>query len=113
MTTISSFLDNATLGPFRDFLALLALPSDRIVEALGYLSAFIILCELTRLALGTVFTRSRLAQVVRSLLTFPVQAILLAAVLVWAAHQHPDRAWINVGFVLLLYAVWYVAGQMV
>jgi len=113
MNTISSFLDNATLGPFRDFLALFALPADRVIEALAYLGAFLILCELTRLGLGTTFTRSKLAQVLRSLLTFPVQAILLAAVLAWAAHQHPERAWINVGYALLLYAVWYAAGQLV
>jgi hypothetical protein len=104
---------NATLGPFRDFLTLFALPAERIWEALAYLGAFTILCELTRLALGTTFTRSKLAQVIRSLLTFPVQAILLAAVLVWAAHQHPERAWINVAYALALYAVWYAAGQLV
>ena len=110
---MNAFLNDATLGPFRDFLALLALPRERALEALAYLSAFIILCELVRLALGTTFTRSKLAQVIRSLLTFPVQALLLAAVLVWAAHQHPERAWINVGYALLLYGVWYAAGQLV
>jgi len=113
MNTISSFLDNATIGPFRDFIAILALPRERLFEALMYLGAFIILCELTRLSLGTTFTRSKLAQVMRSLLTFPVQAIVLAGVLVWAAHSHPERAWINVGYALLLYGVWYAAGQMV
>jgi len=113
MNTISSFVDGATWGPFRDFLALLALPPDRVIEALSYLGAFMILCELARLALGTTFTRSKLAQVIRSLLTFPVQAILLAAVLVWSAHQHPERAWINVAYALLLYGVWYAAGQLV
>src|SRR6516225_8316660 len=113
MDFISSFLRNGTWGPFRDLLEVLSLPAQRTREWLMLLSAFMILCELTRLAVATVFTRSVLAHVVRILLTFPVQALTLAAVLVWADYRHPDRSWINLGVALLMYIVWYLAGQLV
>jgi hypothetical protein len=113
MNIIISFLHNGTWGPFRDFAELMSLPPERIREWLFYLGAFMILCELTRLALATVFTRSVLAHVTRCLLTFAIQAIVLAAVLVWADYRHPDRGWINLGYALLLYVIWYLAGQLV
>lgn len=110
---ISSFLHNATWGPFKDLLQLMSLPPDRIREWLFLLSAFIVLCELMRLAIATVFTRSVLAHVLRCLLTFAIQAIVLAAVLVWADHRYPARAWINLGYAFLFYFIWYLAGQLV
>jgi len=110
---ISSFLNDGTWGPFKELIQLMSLPPDRIREWLLFLSAFLLLCELTRLALGTVFTRSVLAHVLRCLLTFAVQAIVLAAVLVWADHCYPARAWINLGYALLFYFIWYLAGQLV
>jgi hypothetical protein len=110
---ITSFIDNATWGPFKDLVELMSLPPERIGEWLMLLSAFMILCELTRLTLATVFTRSVLAHAIRSLLTFAIQAIVLAAILVWAAHRHPGRGWINLGYALLLYFIWYLAGQLV
>ena len=63
--------------------------------------------------MATVFTRSVLAHVARCLLTFAIQAIVLAAVLVWADYRHPGRSWINLGYALLLYVIWYLAGQLV
>jgi len=113
MNMILSFLHNGTWGPFRDFVELMSLPPERIREWLFFLSAFMVLCELTRLALATVFTHSVLAHVTRCLLTFAIQAIVLAAVLVWADHRHPGRGWINLGYALLLYVIWYLAGQLV
>lgn len=113
MNFILSFLHNGTWGPFKDFVELMSLPPERLREWLFFLSAFIILCELTRLALATVFTRSVLAHVTRCLLTFAIQAIVLAAVLVWADYRHPGRSWINLGYALLLYVIWYLAGQLV
>jgi hypothetical protein len=113
MDLITSFIKNGTWGPFRDLLELLSLPPGRTGEWLMFLLAFMILCELTRLTLATVFTRSVLAHVIRCLLTFPLQAIVLAAVLVWADHHHPGRGWINLGYALLLYFTWYLAGQLV
>jgi hypothetical protein len=113
MEMILSFLHNGTWGPFRALLDLLSLPPDRIKEWLSLLIAFMIVCELTRLALATVFTRSVLAHVTRCLLTFAVQAVVLAGVLVWADYRHPERAWINLGYALFLYVIWYLAGQLV
>ncbi len=113
MEIISSFISNGTWGPFKHLVELMSLPPGRTGEWLMFLSAFMILCELTRLSLGTVFTRSVLAHVIRCLLTFALQAIVLAVVLVWADHCHPDRGWINLGYALLLYFIWYLAGQLV
>lgn len=113
METIISFIHNGTWGPFKDFVELMSLPPERIREWLMFLTAFMILCELTRLTLATVFTRSVLAHVTRCLLTFPVQAIVLAGILVWANYRHPGRGWINLGYALLLYFIWYLTGQLV
>src|SRR5215212_4881274 len=110
--SIESFLQGGTWGPFRDFLELMSLPPERTWESLSFLAAFMILCELTRLALGTVFTRSVLAHVVRCLLTFAVQSIVLAAVLAWANHHHPGNGWVNLGYAFSMYVVWYAAGQL-
>ena len=113
MDLITSFIKNGTWGPFKDFIQLMSLPPERTKEWLMFLSAFMVLCELTRLALATVFTRSVLAHVMRCLLTFAIQSVVLAAVLVWADYCHPGRGWINLGYALLLYFIWYLAGQLV
>ena len=113
MDFLISFIHNGTWGPFKDFIQLMSLPPERTRQWLMFLSAFMILCELTRLALATVFTRSILAHALRCALTFAIQAVVLAAVLVWADHCHPDRSWINLGYALLLYFIWYLAGQLV
>jgi hypothetical protein len=112
MSTITSFLSGVTRGPFVDLLDLLSLPPDRLLQAFGLLAAFMIGCELVRVALGTTLTRSAPAHVVRCLLTFAVQAVTLAAVLVYAAIRHPERAIANLGVALLLYGVWYLTGQL-
>jgi len=113
MDIITSFIHNATWGSFKDLIELMSLPAERTREWLMFLGAFMILCELTRLALATVFTQSVLVHVIRCLLTFAIQAIVLAAVLVWADYRHPGRGWINLGYALLLYFIWYLAGQLV
>jgi len=113
MNIITSFIHNATWGPFKDLIQLMSLPPERTREWLMFLSAFMILCELTRLTLATVFTRSVLAHAIRCLLTFAIQAIVLAAVLVWADYRYPGRGWINLGYALLFYFIWYLAGQLV
>lgn len=113
MNIITHFVQNGTWGPFKDLIQLMSLPPERTWEWLMFLSAFMILCELTRLALATVFTRSVLAHVIRCLLTFALQATVLAVVLVWADHRYPGRGWINLGYALVLYFIWYLAGQLV
>jgi len=112
MSTITWFLSGISKGPFVDLLDLLSLPPRRLVEAVGLLAAFVVGCELVRVALGTTFTRSRLAHVIRCLLTFAVQALTLAAVLVYAAIRRPERALANLGVALLIYGIWFVTGQL-
>jgi hypothetical protein len=113
MEFILHFLRNGTWGPFKDLIVLMSLPPERTGEWLLFLAAFMVMCELTRLVLATVFTRSRLAHVLRCLFTFPIQAFVLAAVMVWADHCYPGRGWINLGYALLFYLIWYLTGQLV
>jgi hypothetical protein len=89
----------------------MSLPPDRLAPALLMLGSVIVICELTRIALCTEHTRSRVAHITVALLTFPLQSILLAIVLVHAASAHPGRGWINVAIALGLYALWFVTGQ--
>jgi len=110
--SLSSFLAGVTSAPFKDLLDLLSLPPERIGRALGLLAAFMVACEWSRIALGTTLTRSALAHVVRCLLTFVLQSIVLAVVLVLADRAYPGRGWINLGYALLLYVIWYLAGQV-
>ena len=112
MELILQFIHEATWGPFKDLVQLMTLPPNRFWEWLPLLSAFMILCELTRLSLGTVFTRSALAHVVRCLLTFAIQAIVLAGVLLWADYKIPGRGWVNLAYALFFYFVWYITGQI-
>jgi preprotein translocase subunit SecF len=112
MKSLEWFLSGITRRPFVDLLDLLSLPPDRLREAVSLLAAFMIACELTRVALGTTLTRSAFAHVVRCLLTFAVQAIALAAVLVYAAHRHPEQAFTNLGIAVGMYSIWYLTGQL-
>jgi len=109
--SISSFFSQVSSEPFRKIWELLALPPDRLLPALSLLGAFIVSCELTRIAIGTELTRSVVAHVLVCLLTFALQAIVLAVVLVHAAHRYPGRGFINLGFALGLYGIWYITGQ--
>ena len=54
---------------------------------------------------------SRWVHLVVCLLTM-LPAFVLAAVLWWAASQHPERAWINLGVALVLYVAWWLGGAM-
>jgi hypothetical protein len=89
----------------------LGLPPGQLGPALIMLGAVIVVCELTRIALCTEHTQSRIAHMTIALLTFPVQSILLAIALVHAATAHPGRGWINLAIALGLYALWYITGE--
>jgi hypothetical protein len=112
MKSLEWFFSGITQGPFTDLLDLLSLPPDRLREAVCLLAAFMMACELTRVALGTTLTRSAFAHVVRCLLTFAVQSIALGAVLAYAALRHPEQAFTNLGIALGMYAIWYLTGQL-
>jgi hypothetical protein len=100
-----------TTQPFVNILHLLSLPPDKLFQALSLLASFMILSELLRISLLTTLTRSAPAHVAICLLTFAVQAIALAFVLVYADTSYPGRGWINLGFALALYLVWFLTGE--
>jgi hypothetical protein len=111
MELLRHFLGGITLQPFKNLLALLALPPDHLFSAIALLGAFIIVCELTRIVLALELTRSVLVHVTICLLTFALQSLVLAFVLAYGAHNFPGRAWINLAIVTGLYALWYITGQ--
>ena len=108
---MSNFFAEMTVEPFQKVWALLALPPDRLLPALCLLGGFIVYCELVRISLGAAVTRSVLAHVVICLLTFAVQAITLAVVLIHASAIYHGRGFINLGIAAGMYLLWYVTGQ--
>jgi hypothetical protein len=108
---MDNFFSQMTIEPFQKLWALLALPPDHLLPALCLLAGFIIYCELVRISLAVVLTRSVLAHVTVCLLTFALQAITLAVVLLHAAATHPGRGFINLGIALGMYVLWYLTGQ--
>jgi hypothetical protein len=109
---MDSITSAVSTGPLSVLWGLLSLPPGQLVPAFGLLASFMIVCELARIALGTELTRSVPAHVTICLLTFPVQSVALAIVLMHAAQRHPGRGWHNLLFAAGLYLVWYLAGQI-
>lgn len=112
MEYLHQLIDGITTKPFVDLLHMLELPPGRLWPSFSLLAAVIIVCELTRISIATVFTRSRVVHLAICLLTFSLQAILLAAVLIHADRHHAGRGWINLGLAALLYGVWYATGEL-
>ena len=112
MDRIRDFLDGFDASLLEAIWRYMSLPPARLGSALGFLGAFIVLCELTRIALAPEHVQSRLAHVLMCLLTFPIQSMTLAVVLVHAGRSYAGRGWINLAFAFGLYVVWYVAGQL-
>ena len=108
---VRSFIDGIDLSVPEAAWRHLSLPPDRLGPALVMLASVMVICELSRIALCTEHTTSRVAHVTVCLLTFPLQSILLAVMLVHAASAHPGRGWINLGIALGAYALWFVTGQ--
>ncbi|HWU88146.1 MAG TPA: hypothetical protein VN253_12755 [Kofleriaceae bacterium] len=111
MRYLQDLVAGVTGQPFRDLLHLLTLPPDEMGAAFGLLAAIVIACELARIALGTVLTRSRVVHVTVCVLTFAFQSLLLAAVLIAADRTYGGRGWVNLGLVLALFVLWYTVGQ--
>jgi hypothetical protein len=111
MERIRWFIDGIDTSLFSAVWRHMSLPPDRWWPALALLAGLIVVCELTRIALSTEHTTSRIAHVTMCLLTFPIQAITLAVVLVHAAATYPGRGWINLAAVVGLYGLWFVTGQ--
>jgi len=111
MDFLRDFLDGMTRAPFHGIARMLELQPGRLLPGLSLLAAIITVAELVRIALGNVLTHSRVAHVTVCFLTFAFQALLIAGVLVFADRAHPGRGWINLGFALALYLLWFVVGQ--
>ena len=111
MEYLRQLIDGMSTQPFKDLLHMLELPPDQLWASFSLLAGVMILCELVRVALGTGLPLSRIAHVIRCLLTFALQALLLAFVLGYGDRHHPGRGWINLGIALVLYAVWYATGE--
>jgi hypothetical protein len=113
MDRIGSFVEGGDWSMLEALWRYTSLPPDRLGPALLMIAAVMVVCELSRIALSTEHATSRIAHVVMCLLTFPLQSIFLAVVLVHAASAHPGcgRGWINLGIALGAYALWFAAGQ--
>jgi|GEM_PF-2158370 len=112
MTYLHQLVDGMTTRPFVRLIHLLELPPGRLWASVSLLGAVIVLCELTRIALATVATRSRIVHVIVCLFTFAFQSLLLAFVLAFADRHHPGRGWLNLGIVAALYVLWYLTGEL-
>jgi hypothetical protein len=96
---------------FGTLFELMRLPPEHLVASILFLGGVVIACELLRMSLAPVLTRSVIAHVLVNLLTAVVLPVFLAVVLVLSILAHPERALIDMLIVAGLYAVWYVAGQ--
>jgi hypothetical protein len=96
---------------FSTLFELLHLPPEHLAASILSLAGLVIACELLRVSLSPVLTRSVVAHVLVNLLTAVVLPALLAVVLVLSILAHPERALMNMVIVAGLYAVWYLAGQ--
>ncbi|GAB4519333.1 MAG: hypothetical protein Tsb0020_37880 [Haliangiales bacterium] len=90
---------------------LLRLPPDHLGAAIILISGFMIAAEYLRISLSPAFPRSPIVHPLVNLLTVVIQPVFLAVVLVISVLAYPERALINVGIVLGMYGVWYLAGQ--
>ena len=92
-------------------VGMLSLAPESLGHAVALLSFLFMVNYLLRTALMSEGTQSIVVHVCVSTLTL-LPAIVLAVVLIWAASQHPHRAWINLGVAALLYIPWYLGGAI-
>jgi hypothetical protein len=112
MDLVRQLIDGMTTQPFKDLLHMLELPPDQLWASFSLLAGVMVVCELVRISLGTALPLSRIAHVTVCLLTFALQALLLAFVLGYGDRHHPGRGWINLGIAFVLYVVWYATGEL-
>ena len=104
-------LSRVATHPLLAFLDLLSLAPETLWHAIALLSFLFIVNYLLRTACMSMATRSVVVHILVCTLTL-LPAILLAAILWWAAYQHPGRAWVNLGVAALLYVPWYIGGAI-
>lgn len=100
-----------TWGPFLELLDLMDLSADTLPHAFVLLSAMCIVSYLLRTACMTAATRSVVMHLMVTTLTL-LPAIVIAAVLAWAAYCHPERAWFNLLVAVALGVVWALGGAI-
>jgi hypothetical protein len=90
---------------------LLTLSPAHLVASLAFLAAMCIANDLVRTALMIEFTRSPLVHAIINMLTlFP--AFFLGLILLASAYVHHRRGWINLGYAVSLYFVWYLGSAL-
>jgi hypothetical protein len=97
--------------PFVLFLELMKLGPDGCWHALALLAFFSACCYLLRTALMVELPATPWVHSLICLLTL-LPAIVVAVVLVWAAHAHPARAWFNLVIAALVFVAWWAGGAM-
>jgi hypothetical protein len=108
---MNELFSGITDGPFRKLLDVLALPAESLLPAVVMLSSMAVVSYLLRTAIMMQAPHSRVAHMVACTLTL-LPAIILAAVLVWAASQHPGRAWTNLLVAAAIYVAWGLGGTI-
>lgn len=90
---------------------ILALGPDTALAGFVLLAFAFLLNDLVRTWLMTERTRSVSTHVLVCALTL-APAVVLAAVLVWSALHHPDRALLNLALAAALYVPWWAGGAL-
>lgn len=90
---------------------LLALSPETLWHTVALLSFLFLLNYLIRTGYMSESPQSVVVHMAVCVLTL-LPALVLAAVLLWAAYNHPERAWINLGIAALLYLPWYAGGAL-
>ena len=104
----SSIFDPQRLEPF---LEIVSLSPHHLVASLVFLAAFMLSNDLVRTALMVSLPRSAIAHFMVVIMTV-LPAIECGIVLVIAAFRYPDRIFIDIGLVVLLFGAWYVGGTL-
>jgi len=97
--------------PFVIFFEVMKLGPQHVWHAVALLSFFAAGSYLLRTALMTELPQAAWVHMMVCTLTV-LPAIVLAAVLVWAAWWHPERAWVNLGYAGLVFAAWWFGGAI-
>jgi hypothetical protein len=106
-----SFTHDYSAGPLRWLDAVFAWHPDILWHAFAFFAFFFLVNDLLRTAVMAELPRSVLAHLTVCTLTL-LPGIVAGLSLLWAAHRHPDRVWIDFGMTALLYPFWIAGGAL-
>ncbi len=106
-----NLIPSAKMGPFTLLLEVLALGPGVAIHAFALLSFMCLVSYLLRTVLLIEAPLNRWAHMGACVLTMG-PAFVLAAVLVWAAAHHPERAWLNLAGAAGVYVAWWFGGAI-